>query len=316
MRNFDKLMQSHRPYLTDAGLETWLFFQQGFEAPEFAAIALTEDEAARAALNGYFDDFLRMAEAAETGFVLDTNTWRGCTVWAPKLGVSAEELLRLNRQSVAFARQVGARWETWVPNILINGVVGPAGDGYAPGRIPTSDEAARLHRPQIEVLADAGVDMISAITMTNVDEATGIVRTAREAGLPVVVSFTVETDGRLPTGDLLGEAIKAVDAATGNAPAYYMINCAHPDHFRAALAKGEQWVQRIGGLRANASRLSHAELDVAEELDQGDPEEFGALHAELARMLPTLRVLGGCCGTDHRHVACVSHHLHGVAAAA
>jgi homocysteine S-methyltransferase len=310
MSQFNALAQASKPFLTDGGMETWLFFQQGFEAPEFAALVLIDDESARTALNSYFDGFLEMAERAATGFVLDTNTWRGCPVWAEKLGVSEDELLAMSGKAVTLAKDIRARWQDRVFPILINGVVGPADDGYKPGGHLTADEAEEVHSRQIAVFAKEGVDMISAITMTNIAEAIGIARAAKKAGLPVVISFTVETDGRLPTGDLLGEAIEAVDAATGNAPAYYMVNCAHPDHFRDAVSNAESWTTRIGGLRANASRLSHEELDQAEELDQGDPEEFGQLHVELARLLPELKVVGGCCGTDHRHVGCVSHQLH------
>lgn len=310
MTPMEKLLAADRPFLTDGGLETWLFFQQGFEAPLFAAIMLMEDEPARAALRTYFDGFLAMAESAGTGFVLDTVTWRGCAEWAPKLGVTADELLRLSSEAVRFAAGIRDAWQERVPAILINGVVGPAGDGYAPEEVPDADSAFAMHAPQIRALAEAGAEMISAITMTNVGEAVGVVRGAREVGLPVVVSFTVETDGRLPSGDLLGDAIRVVDAATDGAPAYYMVNCAHPDHFGDTIARGSDWTARIGGLWANASRLSHAELDEAEVLDDGDPEEFGRQHAELAAVLPELRVLGGCCGTDHRHVGSVSQHLH------
>lgn len=310
MSRFTDLMKAKRPYLTDGGMETWLFFQEGFEAPEFAAITLIEDDGARAALRRYFDEFLAMAENAGAGFVLDTPTWRGAPVWAEALGMSGEALLDLDREGVAFAKNIRDAWQDRVPGIVLNGVVGPVGDGYAPGAVPTADEAQALHAPLIGLFAAEGADMVSAITMTNIGEATGVARAAKEAGLPVVISFTVETDGRLPTGDLLGEAIAAVDGATDGYPAYYMVNCAHPDHFRDALANGEGWTDRIGGLRANASRMSHAELDNSEELDQGDPEEFGHLHGALAAMLPNLRVVGGCCGTDHRHVGCISHELH------
>lgn len=306
---FDELMKSPRPFLTDAGMETWLFFQQGFEAPEFAAITLIEDDQARAALNRYFDEFLALAERSGTGFVLDTNTWRACTQWAPKLGLTAEELLRLTGKSVEFAKEVRERWQTRVPSILVNGVVGPAGDGYRPGELPDAATAQKLHTPQIEAMAEAGVDMISAITMTNVAEAIGVARAAGDVGLPVVISFTVETDGRLPTGDRLDEAIEAVDRATDNAPAYYMINCAHPDHFSGTLENGSGWISRVGGIRANASRLSHAELDEADELDEGNPREFGKLSSDFARKLPNLRVVGGCCGTDIRHIGCVADEL-------
>lgn len=315
MTQMEKLLNADRPFLTDGGFETWLCFQQGFELPEFAAITLMEDDRALRTIRAYFERFLAMAERARTGFVLDTNTWRGCVEWAPKLGMPPEELLRLSGEAVAFARGLRDEWRARLPAILVNGVIGPAGDAYAPGELPGAEQAFAMHGPQIGALAAAGVDMISAITMTNTGEATGIVRAARAVGLPVVISFTVETDGRLPTGAALGDAIAAVDEATDHAPAYYMVNCAHPDHFREVLAQGADWTARIGGVRANASRLSHAELDAAEELDDGDPEEFGLLHGSLARLLPNLRVVGGCCGTDHRHVECVSRRLHGEAVA-
>ncbi len=310
MTQIETLLSAEKPFLTDGGLETSLFFLEGFEAPEFAAIVLLDDPKACTAMRRYFERFLATAEQAGTGFVLDTNTWRGCVEWAPELGLSANELLQLSRDAVGFVRTIRDQWKDRVSPILINGVVGPAGDGYTPETAHDAQTAQSLHSPQIASFAAEGVDLISAITMTHVDEAVGIARAATAAGLPVVVSFTVETDGCLPTGETIGDAIRATDAATRNAPLYYMVNCAHPDHFRSAFEAQEDWVWRIGGLRANASRLSHAELDIAEELDDGDPTEFGQLHADMARLVPNLRVVGGCCGTDHRHVGCVSQHLH------
>ena len=315
MSDIEKLLTTKRPFLSDGGFETWLFFQRGFEAPEFAAIVLMDDGDARLAMRQYFDGFLNMAAAAETGFILDTNTWRGCTRWGPKLNRTTTEMLRLSMDAVSFATEIRADWQSRVSPILLNGVVGPADDGYAPGEVPEAAVARDMHRPQINSLARAGVDMVSAITMTNTYEAIGITQAAIEERLPVVVSFTVETDGRLPTGEPLGDAIGLVDAVTDSAPIYYMVNCAHPDHFRSTIATGADWVARIGGVRANASRLSHAELDVAEALDDGDPEEFGALHSDLVEFLPNLRVVGGCCGTDHRHVGCISKRLHAKSAA-
>jgi len=166
----------------------------------------------------------------------------------------------------------------------------------------TADAAQDYHSTQIATFGDTAADMVTAITMTYVDEAVGLTRAAVGAEVPVVISFTVETDGRLPSGQDLGDAITDVDGATGGAPAYYMINCAHPTHF-ANVLDGAAWQARIGGLRANASTKSHAELDEATELDEGDPVDFGARHAELRERLPRLNVLGGCCGTDHRHVS-------------
>jgi S-methylmethionine-dependent homocysteine/selenocysteine methylase len=186
--------------------------------------------------------------------------------------------------------------------IVISGCVGPEGDGYAPETMLTADEAERYHDVQIGTFADTAADMVTAITMTYAEEATGVTRAATAAGLPVVISFTLETDGRLPSGQALGGAIQQVDDATGGGPAYYMINCAHPTHFESVVAGDETWVQRLGGLRTNASTKSHAELDEAEELDEGDPADLAERHRALKARLPAVNVLGGCCGTDHRHV--------------
>ena len=310
MTKIEQLMNTGRPFLTDGGFETSMLFHEGLDLPAFAAIVLLEDEAAKSAMKRYFDRFLEMAAAAKTGFVLDTNTWRGGTHWASAIGRTPEQLIRLNRESVQFAREIAEKWETLVSPILVNGVIGPAGDGYAPDKALDAEKAQLLHTRQVLALSSAGVDMISALTMTHVGESVGLARAARACGVPVVISFTVETDGRLPTGETIGEAIVATDEATDAAPIYYMINCAHPDHFRDSLETGAAWIDRIGGVRANASRQSHAELDAAETLDDGDPVEFGQLHVELVDLLPNLRVVGGCCGTDHRHVGCVSHRLH------
>lgn len=315
MQDVQHLMNTKQPYLTDGGFETWMFFVEGFDAPEFAAIVLMDDAAAREKMRLYFDRFLQMAEVSSTGYVLDTNTWRGCIRWADKLGLTEADMLRLSRDAVAFAKTIRDSWKAKVSPILINGVVGPAGDAYVADGAPTVEQAQKMHQPQIDVFAETGVDMVSAITITNVPEAIGIANAARARGLQSVISFTVETDGRLPTGQSLADAIAETDHETCEAPLYYMVNCAHPDHFQGVLTGNNNWLDRIGGVRANASRMSHEELDNTDTLDDGNPEEFGELHLQLAKSLPSLRVVGGCCGTDHRHVACVTNRLHRKAAA-
>jgi S-methylmethionine-dependent homocysteine/selenocysteine methylase len=171
--------------------------------------------------------------------------------------------------------------------------------------VMSADEAQAYHAQQIGVFAESDADMVTAITMTNANEAIGVARAAQAAGMPVAISFTLETDGRLPTGQGLKEAIDEVDAATGNAPAYYMINCAHPTHFEATLDAEAAWVQRVRGLRANASKRSHAELNEAPDLDEGNPAELGAEYHAILRRHPQINVLGGCCGTDRRHVEAI-----------
>ncbi len=294
-----------RTYLTDGGFETSMLFLEGFDLPAFAACVLLEDDAACAAMDRYFDRFLAMAEMAGTGFVLDTNTWRSGTHWADAVGRSPARMQDLTREAVQFAMAIRERWQDRVSPILLNGVIGPAGDAYDGTLALDAAAAEEIHAPQIALLAQCGVDLISALTFGSLPEAIGLVRATVRAGVPVAISFTVETDGRLPDGTPLARAVLETDAATGSAPLYYMINCAHPEHFQDVL-NDEAWCHRIRGVRANASRLSHAELDKAETLDDGDPDEFGALHAELSRKLPGLKVVGGCCGTDHRHVGCVA----------
>lgn len=295
-------------FIGDGGLETVMIFEEGFELPEFASFTLLREEAGRAALRRYYEGFLAIAAEYGTGYTFDPPTWRASEKWGAALGYSPAEIADLNREAVAFAREVCERAAGEVP-VSIAGTIGPEGDGYSPESFLSAAEAEEYHAKQVAVFASEGVDMVSGFTMTYVEEAVGIVRAAAAAGLPVSVSFTVETDGRLPSGEPLREAVERLDAETGGAALYQMINCAHPTHFAADLAGEAAWLGRIGGVRANASRRSHAELDEAEELDSGNPEELGAEYAALESRLPDLRVVGGCCGTDQRHVASICAHL-------
>lgn len=308
MDRINRLMTAATPWPADAGLETSMIFQEGFELPEFASFVLLEDPRGRAALERWFDGFIDLARAGGTGFVLDTATWRANMGWAAALKLDEAGIAKVNAKAVAFAKAWRARHETAALPILINGVIGPSGDGYRVDLTQAADAAARIHGPQIRTFAEAGVDMVTAVTMTHVEEAVGIARTARLAGLPHVLSFTVETDGSLPSGQGLQAALAEVEEATGASALFYMVNCAHPSHFSERLNGPMQ--HRIGGIRANASRLSHAELDAATALDDGNPVEFGAEYAALRLTLPGLRIIGGCCGSDHRHVAAACAHLH------
>jgi homocysteine S-methyltransferase len=287
--------------LTDGGLETSLIFHHGLDLPMFAAFPLLETEDGRAALRAYWEPYLAMAREHGAGFVLDTPTWRANPDWALRLGYDAQGLRAVNGAAARFARELAAD----EPAATVDGVVGPRGDGYIVDEEMTAEEAAGYHAHQINALAEAGVDQVAAITFTYPQEAIGFVRAATAADLPCVVSFTVETDGRLPSGSALRDAIAVVDTETDNAAAGFMINCAHPTHFQRALVDGA-WVNRIIGLRANASTMSHAELDAAEELDDGDPADLAERYRQLLGPLPALQVLGGCCGTDHRHVRAIS----------
>lgn len=298
------LPQMNRFFLTDAGLETDILFNKGIDLPLFSSVTLFTSDDRLDVLKAYYRDFLDLARRTGAGLVLESATWRASPDWAGPLGLSAPELDGLNRAAIDLLKELRAEY-TDVPTV-ISGCIGPRGDGYDPGRIMSVDEAQAYHAHQAGVLAAAGAEMLAAITMTNIPEAVGIANAAKALALPVAISFTVETDGRLPTSDALGQAIGAVDAATGNYPAYYMINCAHPTHFDGVLDAGAPWTGRIGGVRANASLLSHAELDAMTELDVGDPADLAARHRALIERFPQIRVVGGCCGTDLRHVAAIA----------
>ncbi|MGZ5394782.1 MAG: homocysteine S-methyltransferase family protein [Mycobacterium sp.] len=292
-------------FVTDGGLETELVFHDGIDLPAFAAFPLLDNPDTRARLRRYYDGYLAIARRHGAGFVIETPTWRANPDWAAQLGYSPAQLDAVNRAAVELAEEVRAAASADGLTAVVSGCVGPRGDGYDPRDAMTADDAERYHAVQIGTFADTTANQVTAITMTNTAEAIGVVRAAAAAGIPAVVSFTVETDGRLPTGQPLHEAMKQVDAETGGSAAYFMVNCAHPTHFSDALDQDGAWQQRLVGLRANASSKSHAELDESTELDEGDPEDLGTRHADLRDRLPAVTVLGGCCGTDARHVAAI-----------
>jgi homocysteine S-methyltransferase len=289
---------SGRPVVTDGGLETDLIYHHGVELPDFAAFPLVDSDQGRQLLLRYYREYVDIAKRAGAGLQLETPTWRASSDWGDRLGYSAADLRRVNRDSVALLQRL--RDEAGV-EVIVSGCLGPRGDGYVAGEAVDPAAAAAYHAPQIEALADAGADLITVLTLTGTAEAVGIVRAARAAGLPVAVSFTVETDGRLPDGMPLSAAVAEVDAEAR--PDYFMVNCAHPSHLAPGLTAGTDWAARVVGLRANASTRSHEELDAATELDEGDPVELARAQDALRPHLPNLALIGGCCGTDARHVA-------------
>ncbi len=292
-------------FLTDGGLETTLIFLEGIDLPDFAAFPLLKTPEGEAALKKYFRAYAGIAKRFSAGLILESATWRASADWGKRLGYSAEELAEANRKAVRVLVDVRGEDEGKAP-VVLSGCVGPRGDGYVPDRAMSAGEAEEFHRAQIDTFAGTEADMVCAITMNYAEEAEGVARAARAAGMPAAISFTVETDGRLPTGQPLADAIAQVDAATSAYPAYYVVNCAHPSHFEEVLAHGAPWTKRVRGLRANASRQSHAELNDSTTLDAGDPEELGRDYARLKRALGDLTVLGGCCGTDTRHVEAIA----------
>ncbi|KAA3605513.1 MAG: homocysteine S-methyltransferase [Planctomycetota bacterium] len=299
---------SQELFLADAGIETDLIFNHGIAIREFAAHTLLETDSGRKAVASYFRGFLALAQQLGTGFILDSQTWKAHLHWAKDLACSEAELRQANHDSIAFIANLRQEFSSRSKAIVLNGLIGPRGDAYAPEHQAAIEEAEAYHGRQLEWLAETEVDMVTATTFTQSEEAAGVIRAGKRVGLPVVVSFTVETDGRLPGGQPLAEAIEQVDQETDQGAAYFMVNCAHPDHFQHVLQE-EAWAQRIRGLRCNASRKSHAELDQSESLDDGNPVEFAEQYVALRSRMPWLNVFGGCCGSDLRHVSQVARRL-------
>jgi len=303
---------SEKTFITDGGLETTLVFHHGYDLPAFAAFDVLNKEEGYQVLWDYFAEYAHLARGNDIGLILESPTWRASRDWGRAIGYSEQALEEMNHRSVALLAEIRQRYETGESPMVISGCIGPRSDGYTVTEKMTAAEAQRYHRGQIATLSRTEADLVTAYTLNYVEEAIGITRAAQAENIPVAIGFTVETNGHLPSGQPLGEAIMAVDRASGIGPAYYMINCAHPIHFEPVLAVNEPWVARIRAVRANASAKSHAELDAMATLDTGDPEDLGQRFARLQTILPRMNILGGCCGTDHRHVdaICRSVTLH------
>jgi len=293
-------------FLTDGGIETTLIFHENLDLPEFAAFDLLKSEKGIEALRQYYRRYASIARDYEVGFILESPTWRSSPGWAEKIGYSPEALAKANRQAIALLEDIRDEFETEKTKIVISGCIGPRGDGYVLTNVMTVEEAEQYHSVQIKTFSETSADLVTSFTINYVEEAIGIVRAAQDSGIPVVIGFTVETDGHLPSGQPLKEAIEQVDEATNNGPVYYMINCAHPTHFENVLEPRERWTERIRAIRANASCKSHAELNEAEVLDEGNPVELGSQYRKLLNILGFANILGGCCGTDHRHIESIT----------
>ncbi len=293
---------SGETFLTDGGIETTLIFKNGIDLPEFAAFNLFKQKEGYQTLRDYYLPYIQLAKENTAGFILESPTWRASRDWGRKLGYRQKDLKEINTAAIGLLRDIRNRFETKESKMVISGCIGPRGDGYSVAEKMSTREAQQYHAGQIETFSHTDADMVTALTMNYVEEAIGITRAAVAAGLPVAIGFTVETDGRLPSGQSLGDAIEQVDRETAHEPAYYLINCAHPSHFAEIFHGDEPWNKRIRGIRANASDKSHAELDEATELDAGDPQDLGQRYADLKCHAPQLNIFGGCCGTDHQHI--------------
>lgn len=295
----------------DGGMETTMIYHEGIDLPAFASFTLLDSEAGINKLKQYYERYAQIARHHKAGFIIETPTWRANNDWGMHLGYDRARLEEINRDSIQLLVELREQWSSDINPIVIGGVIGPRGDGYIAEKRMTIDEASAYHAEQMRIFSDTPADLVTAYTLNYVEEAVGIALAAKKFNMPIALSFTLETDGHLPSGQHLRDAIATVDKATDNYPAYYQINCAHPSHFEHIFADGGSWLERIRGLRANASRKSHAELDASTSLDDGNPEELGQSYQLLRKQLTKLSLIGGCCGTDHRHIGAMCNAVMG-----
>lgn len=286
-------------FVSYTGIETDLIFNRGIDLPGFASYPLLETKESREMLYEYYAQLIDMAQQKGVGVLLESLTWVANRDRGAAIGYNQESLKKFNIAAIDLIAR--AREKKGDLPTLLSAQVGPRDDGYVPTEQMTADEAESYHSEQIETISKTDADLVGAFTLCYPEEAIGIIRAGKRFEIPVVIAFTLETDGRLPTGMPLKEAIENVDKATDEGAAYFLINCAHPDHFSSVL-EDSKWIQRLRGVVANASRCSHAELDESEELDEGDPEELGELVGGLCKKFPHFTIVGGCCGTDMRHL--------------
>ena len=290
-------------YLTDGGMETTLVFHRGIDLNHFAAFELLSNEQGRQELKHYYQTYVDIAAKNNLDFILEAPTWRANSDWGSLMGYTVKQLGEINKDAIYFLRQLVSDQDHDAYHFILSGCIGPRGDGYLPGSLMSISEAKLYHLAQIQDFAYADADLVNAMTISYANEAVGIAKAAQYFGIPVAISFTLETDGKLPSGESLGQAITKVDDQTSGYPVHFMINCAHPNHFDDVLKQAEgYWINRIGGIRANASCKSHAELDNSETLDTGDKYQLVKGYQVSRDLLPNLKVIGGCCGTDHSHM--------------
>lgn len=288
-------------FLTDGGTETWLMYKRGFKLKEFSAFHLLNDERSAQAVREYYMAFANIAAMLGTPFIFDSLTYRASRDWGALLGYSTEGLAEMNHKCIELYRECAAEAGLAAENTVISGCIGPKGDAYRTNLDLTAENAESYHREQIDTFKAASADIVTALTLNSTHEAIGIARASAKAGIPSVISFTIEKDRKLRSGETLKQAIETVDAETANAPAYYMINCSHPVDFGPALTS-EPWANRIRGLRANASTSDHGTLCQLGHLEEGNPDELAAQYVDIRTAHPKMNVFGGCCGTDYVHV--------------
>lgn len=293
--------QEGRFYLSEGGTETEFMYKHGFELPHFAIFPLLDNPDAVSKLREMFRSYLDVAAKHEVCALMGGLDYRASPDWGELLGYSPAGLADANMQSIEFLREIAGEYSSQIPETLIQGLIGPRGDAYERNETITENEAEDYHAVQLETLKEADVDLALAITFNNIPESVGVARAAAKIGIPLGISLSLDSSSKLNSGQSLSEAITMIDKATDQSPEFYSINCSHPLEFEPAIEPGD-WVNRIRGVRPNASKMDKMALCQLGHLEEGDPVELGVLCGDLARRYPHMDIWGGCCGTWDKHL--------------
>jgi len=299
-------------YLTEGGSETEILYKWSFELPEFAMFTLLDDPEADNVIRGMFRRYFDVAAEHGTAMLLNGHDYRASPDWGAKLGYSSEDLRNVQHRVIRFLDDLRAEYADRVSDVYIAACIGPRGDAYGTGGDISADESEDYHSVQLHNLDGTAADMAVAATFNNVPEAIGVIRAANSIGIPIGVSLTLTPEGRLRSGPSLREAIETIDEASGGGAVWFGTNCAHPVEFEPALADAGPWLERLRYIRPNAAKMDKIALCSLGHLEDGDPVELGQQMGEVARRFPRVDILGGCCGTDERHLSQIAQNVNAI----
>ena len=299
-------------YLTEGGTETEILYKWGYELPEFAMFPLLDNAEADQCIRGIYRRYFDVAEAFETGLVILGHDYRASPDWARKLGYSLDGLAEMQHRTIDFLADMRSEYKGRVSDVYISGCIGPRGDAYGTGAEISESEAEDYHSVQLSTLRETDADMAIAATFNNIPEAIGVVRAAKNIGVPLGVSLTLTTESRLRSGPTLKQAVETIDEQTDGAAAWFGTNCSHPLEFEPAISETGVWTERLRYIRPNASRMEKIALCKLGHLEDGNPIELGQQMGDVAQRFPKMDILGGCCGTDERHLGEIAKNVNSV----
>jgi homocysteine S-methyltransferase len=275
--------------------------------PHILNAGLIHENKGRRALEKIYRNYIGVGLKYNLPILLAAPTWRANPDRIEASGCRGHE--KINADCVRFLQSIRNTYDDYSKLMFIGGLMACRGDAYRPEEALTEPDAADFHKPQAAMLAESGVDYLMAATLPAVSEARGMAKTLSDLRIPYVISFVIRPDGTLLDGTPLHRAIDQIDSTTEHPPFFYLINCVHPSVFARGLGReteiSKSIRKRVLGLQANTSSRSPEELDGLEQLDGSDPDKFAEEMLDLHHQFG-IKVIGGCCGTDHRHIHAIA----------